>query len=212
MRAAARLRCRSLTFESSPQAFSGGFGIFFRERLLKVVLHGHALEQAADDIEHLVGLELLADLLELVEQRLQNPSLARASRHQVDDDHWIVLLPVPVDASHPLLEPRRVPGHVVVHHQPAELQIDALARGVGGHKVIGSPFSCGPAEELNLSLALLVRHAAMDRCDLAGVAEAFEPAHQEVCCIACLSILCIAPVIKACVGARRRLASTAICH
>src|SRR3990170_8877534 len=33
-----------------------------------------------------------------------------------------------VDTAHPLLEARRVPRDVVVQHQPAELEVDALRR------------------------------------------------------------------------------------
>ena len=38
----------------------------------------------------------------------------------------------PVDAAEPLLDPVRVPRQVVVDHQVGALQVQALARGVGG--------------------------------------------------------------------------------
>ena len=43
------------------------------------------------------------------------------------------IVPVPEHARRclALLEPGRVPGHVIVDHQPAELKVDPLAGGVG---------------------------------------------------------------------------------
>ena len=64
----------------------------------------------------------------------------RPSRVLVDDeveDEAVLLLAVAVDAAHALLQPHRVPGDVVVDHQPAELQVDAFARGLGGHQHLG---------------------------------------------------------------------------
>ena len=48
------------------------------------------------------------------------------------EDQAVLLLAVAVDAAHALLQPHRVPGDVVVDHQPAELEVDALARRLGG--------------------------------------------------------------------------------
>ena len=90
-----------------------------------------------------------------------------------------VLLPVAVDPAHPLLEAGRVPRHVVVHHQPAELQVDSLAGGVGRHQVVGAAVVERAAEQLHLRLPLAVVEAAVDQCDLPGEAEPFEAADQE---------------------------------
>ena len=76
-----------------------------------------------------------------------------------------MLLAVAVDSADPLLEADRAPRDVVVHHQPAELEIDALARSVGRHQE-----ATRAAERLNLGLSLRVRHAAVDHGDLVGVA------------------------------------------
>ena len=46
-------------------------------------------------------------------------------------------LAVAVDAAHALLEPHRVPGDVVVDHEPAELEIDPLARSLRRHQNLG---------------------------------------------------------------------------
>ncbi len=40
----------------------------------------------------------------------------------------VLLLQVPVDAPHALFQTHRVPGNVVVDHEPAELEVDAFAR------------------------------------------------------------------------------------
>jgi len=39
-----------------------------------------------------------------------------------------------VNAAHPLLKADRVPRDVVIDHQPAELEVDAFARGFRGDK------------------------------------------------------------------------------
>ena len=46
-----------------------------------------------------------------------------------------------VDAAEPLLDPVRVPRQVVVDHQVRALQVQALARGVGGdqHPAVRRP-------------------------------------------------------------------------
>ena len=158
----------------------GGAGVILRNRLHQKVAHRHPLEQPPDHVEHLVGAELPADRLQLVEQRPHHPPLARAAGHQIDDHHRIVRLPVAMDAAHALLQPRRVPGNVVVHHQPAELQVDALAGGVGGHQVVGAALRRRAAKERHLPVALPVGQAAVDQRDAPREAQAFQPPHQEL--------------------------------
>ncbi len=63
---------------------------------------------------------------------MQNHPLAGRGGNQVVDVD-LVALTVTVDAAHPLLQPSGVPGQIVVEHQVAELQIDALAGSLGGH-------------------------------------------------------------------------------
>ena len=48
------------------------------------------------------------------------------------DHHHVELLAVAVAAADALLDALGVPGQIVVDHQIAELQIDALGRGFGG--------------------------------------------------------------------------------
>ena len=77
-------------------------------------------------------MQFAPDGVELFEQDLEDPAFVGAAGHQIDDAH-VVLLAVAVDAPHTLFEARRIPGDVVVHHRPAELEVDPFARGIGGH-------------------------------------------------------------------------------
>ena len=75
---------------------------------------------------------------------------------------WTVaLLADAVDAAEALLQAGRVPGQVVVDHQPAELEVDALAGGFGRDADL-----LRGAELLLGALALVRIHAAVDlgRC------------------------------------------------
>ena len=84
-----------------------------------------------------------------------------------------------MDAPHALLKPGRVPRHVVVDHDPAELQVDAFGGSVGTDHQSRSARGRRQAETLDLFLTLRVVHAAMDLCDLPGVAQPAEAADQE---------------------------------
>ena len=90
-----------------------------------------------------------------------------------------MLLTVAVDAPHPLLEAARVPRDVVVDHQPAELEVDALTRSVGRDQVGRSTLGRWSAEELHLLLACAVVHAAVYLGHLAAEAETLETPHQK---------------------------------
>jgi hypothetical protein len=39
---------------------------------------------------------------------------------------YVVFLAIPMAAADPLLDPLRIPGEIVIHHERAELEIDAL--------------------------------------------------------------------------------------
>ena len=54
------------------------------------------------------------------------------------EDVDVLGLADPVDAAHPLLQPVGVPGDVVVDHQVAELEVDALSGRLGGHHDLGA--------------------------------------------------------------------------
>src|SRR5262245_47016345 len=101
-------------------------------------------------------MQLFADAFEFFEQRAHHTPFARAACDQVDDDHLRVLLLVPVNAPHPLFEPRRIPWDVVIDHHPAELQVDAFASCVGGNEEPSPAFSYWFTEEFDLILPLQV--------------------------------------------------------
>ena len=66
----------------------------------------------------------------------------------------------PVDAAHPLLEPKRVPRQLEVDHQPAPpMQVEAFAGGVGGQQHI----EVAPLELPKHLVPHGRRHAAVDR-------------------------------------------------
>jgi len=81
-----------------------------------------------------------------------------------------------VDTAKALLQSRRVPGKVVIDHQPAELQVDAFARRLGGNAdlLLG-------AELLLCTLALVRVHAAVDLAG--GVGPAGERLAHVVECV-----------------------------
>ncbi len=153
------------------------------QRVEQVVAERAVLEQPSDDVEDLVRAEFPADRVQLVEQHLQHAALAGAGGDQVDDHH-VAPLAVAVDAPQALLETRRVPGDVVVDHQPAELQVDPLAGRVGGDE---EAVAAGPAEAVDLRLARRPRHAPVDRGDPARVADALEPPDQVLDRVAVLA-------------------------
>ena len=68
---------------------------------------------------------------------MQDATFAGVRRHEVEDQA-VVLLAVAVDAAHALFQAHRVPGDVVVDHHPAELEVDAFTRRLGGHQHLGS--------------------------------------------------------------------------
>ena len=73
-----------------------------------------------------------------------------------------MLLTIAVDAAHALFQAGRIPGDVVIDHDPAELEVDPLGRRVGADHETRAPFAAGLAEALDLLLALGVVHAAVD--------------------------------------------------
>ena len=120
----------------------------------------------ADDVEDCVIIQGVADLLQLVEQALQNPALDRVRRDEVEDEA-VLALSVAVDASHPLFEPIRIPGNVVVEEDVAELKVDALARGLGGDENLNLAFAellFGVQSRARLVAGARL-HAAVDAAD-----------------------------------------------
>ena len=108
------------------------------ERFPRVHLAEHSLnlirgEDVAENIEDLAGLlgvQVGFDVLEPFEKLMQDAPFAGVRRDEVEDQA-VLLLEVAVDAAHALLQAHRIPGNVVVDHEPAELEVDAFARRLG---------------------------------------------------------------------------------
>ena len=117
-----------------------------------------ALElELAEHVEHLAA-ERLARLLQLLQQLAVDIAFAGLLGHQVPQVADLGLADA-VDAAEALLDAVGVPGQVVVHHQVGALEVDALARGVGGQQHL----HLGVVLERLLRLhALLAAHAAVD--------------------------------------------------
>jgi hypothetical protein len=157
----------------------GGFLGTAGDGLFHVLADGDAGKDAANDVVHLVGAEFLADFLHFVEEGLEDFAFAGLGRDKVKNDNRVVLLEIAMDAAHALLEAGGVPRDVIVDHDPAELEIDALAGGVGGDEKAGAAFAGGFAEVLDLFFALGIVHPAVNLRDLAGIAHALKAAHKE---------------------------------
>ena len=117
-----------------------------------------ALElELAEHVEDLAA-ERLARLLELLQQRAVDVALAGLLGDQVPQVADLGLADA-VDAAEALLDAVGVPRQVVVHHQVRALEVDALARGVGGQQHL----HLGVVPERLLRLQpLLAAHAAVD--------------------------------------------------
>ena len=153
------------------------------QRFEQVVAERPVVDEPADDVEDLVGTQLPADRLQLVEQHLQHAALASAGGDEVDDHH-VAPLAVAVDAPQALFQARGIPGNVVVDHQPAELQVDAFPGRVGGDEETGA---VGVAEPLDRRFAFRPRHAAVNRDDPSRVPEALQAPDQVLDRVAVLA-------------------------
>ena len=86
----------------------------------------------ADDVEYAIRAQGHAHLVEFHEETVQDLPFAGILGDHIPDIDLSVLT-VAVDTAHALLQTVGVPGDVIVDHQRAELQVDALTGGVGGH-------------------------------------------------------------------------------
>ena len=103
----------------------------------------------------------VAGLRQLFEQPAIDVAFARLLGDQIPEMADFRLADA-VNASEALLEPVRVPGQVVIHHQVGALEIDAFAGGVGRQQDLH--FGIVPEGFLRLH-ALLAAHAAVDDDD-----------------------------------------------
>ena len=128
------------------------------DRLDQQVAQRPALElELAEHVEDLAA-ERLARLLELLQQLAVDVALAGLLGDEVPEVADLGLADA-VDAAEPLLEAVGVPGQVVVDHQVGALEVDALARGVGGEQHLH--VRVVPERLLRLQ-PLLAAHAAVD--------------------------------------------------
>ena len=80
-------------------------------------------------ISRLVNAKLLRDDLELFLQHLAHAVLHGVFEHEVDGTHH-VLLSDTVYPANALLDPHRVPRHVEVDDEMAELQVQTFTTGI----------------------------------------------------------------------------------
>ena len=154
--------------------------VVLNERVREVRRNRDVLEDAADDVEHFVGFQLAPNDLELPQQRADDQTFSRVVRDEIDDDHRVVLLAEPMNAAHALFQPGRIPRDVVVHHQPAELQVDAFARRVRSEQILSPAFIGRPPKPIDLDFSLSKVHAAVNRGNLVGESHRLEPPAEPV--------------------------------
>ena len=99
--------------------------------------------------EHFVaGAEDAVEQAELLIEQLVDALVGGVLLVEEVDHHHVELLTVAVAAADALLDALGVPGQVVVDHQIAELQVDALGGGLGGNQnggVVAEVFHQGGA-------------------------------------------------------------------
>src|SRR6266705_6712261 len=114
--------------------FGKVMGVHLSQHSFKLV----GWKDIAEHVEYLAGslwIKIVFDAFQALEQLVQNATLSRVGRDEVEDEA-ILFLTVAMDAAHALFEPDRVPRDVVVDHEPAELKIDAFTRGLSGNKYL----------------------------------------------------------------------------
>ena len=128
------------------------------DRLDQQLAQRPALElKLAEHVEDLAA-ERLARLLQLFQQPAIDVAFARLLGDQVPQVADLGLADA-VDAAEPLLEAVGVPRQVVIDHQVGALEVDALARGVGGEQHLHLRVVL---ERLLRLHPLLAAHAAVD--------------------------------------------------
>ena len=86
-----------------------------------------------DGAEHFVaGTKNTFEEFEFLGQKFEDPLVGGVFAIQKIHHHHVVLLAIAMATADALLDALRVPGQVVIHHQGAELEIDALRARLGG--------------------------------------------------------------------------------
>ena len=93
--------------------------------------------------------------------------------------HVWVLLPKTVNTPHALFQESRIPGDIIVDHEPANLEIDALTSRIGRNQVFRATFGDRTTEECDLFFTLLVALPTMDLRNLVCKAEPLEASYQK---------------------------------
>jgi hypothetical protein len=164
---------KSRTFSGSDRIISSRSTRPLRQPVLHQGIKLRGRHDFADHVVHPVAAQRLPHVLQLPQQAVHDLALTGVLGDEVED-HDLVFLLVAVDAAHPLFEPVGVPRNVVVDHQRAELEVDALAgrfRGDYDRRLV--------LEEVPLGLdPLLQGHPAVDGA--AVEAQVGQLAHEEV--------------------------------
>ena len=137
-----------------------GLGLFWRENGVDIeLLEVEAVFFRIEHIGELVNAELLQDPLQLFFQHFTHAQLDGVFQGEVESPHHVGLADAinPTDA---LLQLHRIPGQVVVDDHVAELQVQALAAGIGGDQDLGLV-----GERPLCALALLQVHGAIEHHD-----------------------------------------------
>jgi hypothetical protein len=118
--------------------------------------------EAENTVARLVRVEIKLDLADPLEELLEHPPFAGICRNKIVNEA-VLLLTVAVDTAHPLFKADRVPGDIVVDHQPAELKIDAFARRFGCHEdLVGFPELAFGANAGTRRIAIADLHPAVN--------------------------------------------------
>src|SRR5688572_22783134 len=90
------------------------------------MVRGEYIAQDIEDLSRTFGIEIVLNRFDALEQFMQYAAFASVGRNEIKDQA-ILLLAVSVDSTHALLKAHRIPRHVVINHEPAELQVDTFA-------------------------------------------------------------------------------------
>ena len=82
-------------------------------------------------ITGLINTKLIQDDLQLGLENFTNPVLDSIFKHEIQGSNDVLLADT-VDAANTLFHAHRVPGHIVVHNDMAELQVQTFTTGIGG--------------------------------------------------------------------------------
>ena len=149
-------------------------------RHLHVLLDRNVGKDAANTVINLVASKLFANLLQFIEKGFENTALSGSRCNEIQNDHRIMLLAVPMNTPHALFQAGRVPRNIVVDHDPAKLEVNTFCCRVSTYHEPRSAFAARLPKTLDLLLTLGMMHPAMDHGDLASISQPIQTAHQEI--------------------------------